>query len=295
MARGRLINTCLWTSKKVAAFSLRHRLLWVGLITTADDQGRGRAEPGIIVGKVFPFEEISHEEIQQALDDFAGAGMIQLYTVEGGKDLYQIMKWWEDKYQGGMRWAWPSEYAPPEGWADRHKYRKGNAVVKENWEADDNGDNEDDNGATADSPRGHGGASAGPAPNGNTNGNDDTNGKDSEGADAPPTSFADWHKLVETQKNRQAVLRRMFVALYPGREPPEYSYLGKVARKVGGAGRLAEWLWLCSPKPPSGDVLAYIQAAAKRDKARGQAQSEPAGYDAIRTYAARHGMEAEAQ
>ena len=62
---------------------------------------------------------------------------------------------------------------------------------------------------------------------------------------SPPVSFTDWLMLVEHEKNRQAVLRRMFIALYPGRTAPEYSYLGKIARIVGGAGRLAEWLWLC--------------------------------------------------
>lgn len=45
--------------------------------------------------------------------------------------------------------------------------------------------------------------------------------------------------------------------MFPGRDPPDFGYVGKIARKVGGAGRLAELMWLASPKPPSGDILAY--------------------------------------
>jgi hypothetical protein len=82
----------------------------------------------------------------------------------------------------------------------------------------------------------------------------------------PTASFQDWHRQVETAENRPAALRAMFEALYPGRDPPSFAYLGKVAKAVGGAGRLAELLWEHSTKPPTGDVLAYIQAAVKKSK-----------------------------
>jgi len=56
----------------------------------------------------------------------------------------------------------------------------------------------------------------------------------------------------------------MIQTLYPNSlDVPSYAYVAKVASKVGGAGRLAELLWQNSAKPPSGDVLAYIQAQAK--------------------------------
>jgi len=56
--------------------------------------------------------------------------------------------------------------------------------------------------------------------------------------------------------------------LYPNRDPPAYGYLGKVAKKVGGAGRLADLLWQHSTRPPTGDLLAYILAVAKRKGAK---------------------------
>jgi len=78
-----------------------------------------------------------------------------------------------------------------------------------------------------------------------------------------PSTFQGWYTALQETKNRSAVLRRMFVALYPAHDAPEFGYLGKVARQVGGVGRLAELLWQHSARPPTGDVLAYCAAAAK--------------------------------
>ncbi len=91
-------------------------------------------------------------------------------------------------------------------------------------------------------------------------------GENNAGPDGPST-FADWQILLEPKSsNRPAVLRKMHESLYPGHDPPSFGYIGKVARKVGGAGRLAELLWQHSTRPPTGDVLAYVQGVAKRGK-----------------------------
>jgi len=82
----------------------------------------------------------------------------------------------------------------------------------------------------------------------------------------PLTNLQDWLAVLRESKNRNAVLRQMFVALYPNHDPPDFGYLGKVARKVGGASRLADLLWHTSARPPNGDVLAYIQGIEKRRK-----------------------------
>jgi hypothetical protein len=79
-----------------------------------------------------------------------------------------------------------------------------------------------------------------------------------------PVSLPEWTERLRDSSNRQAVLVQMIQTLYPNSlDVPSYAYVAKVASKVGGAGRLAELLWQNSAKPPSGDVLAYIQAQAK--------------------------------
>lgn len=90
-----------------------------------------------------------------------------------------------------------------------------------------------------------------------------------DGATSAPATFSEWQALVQEPpdgSNRHAVLRWMFETLYPGRDPPDYGYLGKVAREVGGAGRLADLLWQHSTRPPNGDVLRYILGRVKREK-----------------------------
>jgi hypothetical protein len=94
-----------------------------------------------------------------------------------------------------------------------------------------------------------------------------------------PHNFLEWQTILRDSTNRTSVLRHMCETLYPGLDPPGYSYIGKIARKVGGAGRLADLLWQCTPHPPTGDLLAYIQGVAKNGhngKHVPQAQ-EPAG------------------
>ena len=64
---------------------------------------------------------------------------------------------------------------------------------------------------------------------------------------------------LRESKNKPAKLREIYVLCFGDADTPEYSRLGQVATKVGGAGRLAELFWHYSAKPPTGDILAYIQ------------------------------------
>lgn len=109
------------------------------------------------------------------------------------------------------------------------------------------------------------------------------------GAPATPTTFGGWIDLLRIGRNRNATLRRMFETLYPDHDPPEYSYLGRIARSVGGASRLAQLMWENAARPPVGDVLAYLLAIVKREKA--QAVNEPAGYAGIRAYLEKEGLD----
>ena len=92
--------------------------------------------------------------------------------------------------------------------------------------------------------------------------------QDQESANADdglPRNFQGWHTYIRDAENRgQTVhrLRQMCGALYPGLDPPEYQYVGRVAKRLH-AGRMADLLWQFAPHPPTGDLLAYIQAAAK--------------------------------
>lgn len=79
----RIIKESLCSSEKIASLSDFEFRLWVGLITQADDAGRGDARPAIIKGRVFPFRErLSIKDIDAALQVLAAKGCVSLYTVD---------------------------------------------------------------------------------------------------------------------------------------------------------------------------------------------------------------------
>jgi len=98
-------------------------------------------------------------------------------------------------------------------------------------------------------------------------------------ADTPvptsPSTFQEWQAEIRETKNRPALLRRMCEVLYPGLDPPTFGRIGTVARKVGGAGRLADLLWQCTPHPPTGDLMSYIEGVAKNGNHRNRNKPEP--------------------
>lgn len=80
----RIIKESLCSSEKIASLSDFEFRLWAGLITQADDAGRGDARPAIIKGRVFPFRErLSIKDIDAALQALAAKGCVSLYTVDG--------------------------------------------------------------------------------------------------------------------------------------------------------------------------------------------------------------------
>ena len=89
----RIIKESAFTSDRIAALSDFEFRLWVGLITQADDAGRGDARPAILKGRVFALRErTTVSDIEKALHALAAHGCVSLYTV-GGKPYYVFPSW----------------------------------------------------------------------------------------------------------------------------------------------------------------------------------------------------------
>ena len=133
-----------------------------------DDQGRMKANAAWIRAQVFPYDDVELDMVQNALDLFVASESLQVYEV-GGTRYLQFLNWWTWQKH---TWAWPSKYPPPQDWQDRVCYRKGNTVVKSNW--DDGGakhESESESGdPTLNPSRPHSGASLGSAPSTSTSG-----------------------------------------------------------------------------------------------------------------------------
>ena len=89
----RIIKESICDSEKLAALSDFEFRLWVGLITQADDAGRGDARPAYIKGHVFPFRErVTTKDIDAALHALAAGSCVTLYNV-GGRPYYSFPSW----------------------------------------------------------------------------------------------------------------------------------------------------------------------------------------------------------
>jgi len=141
----RMIAPCIWESEQVTSLTMRQRLLWIGLFSTADDQGRGKALAGLVRARVFPLDDISLGDIDDDMQAIANTGLIILYS-DGERNLYQVKKWWE--YQT-PQWARPSDFAPPDDWVDRIRCRMNNEYIEINWKAEGPEEEKDSSGEQA--------------------------------------------------------------------------------------------------------------------------------------------------
>lgn len=83
MPRIRTIKPGLWSDAKVASLSHDARLLLIGLISFADDEGRFIASPAAVRGYVYPHDHVTDGYVRRQLDAVAKAGIVWLYTADG--------------------------------------------------------------------------------------------------------------------------------------------------------------------------------------------------------------------
>jgi len=269
--------------------SLKAKVLWPMLLASSDDQGRGLAESDAIKWYVCPnVPEITPDDVPDLLGEMVDQGMILVYECERGS-TYQAVRWWE--YQQ-LQWARPSKYTPPEGWTDRIRYSDRGDYHQIGWDTT-GGLSAEDRPKPARKP-----ARKQPPPKVDAQPNptqlnpiEPNPIEDQESAAAPsaiadtlPSTFQGWHLYIKEAENRSQTIHRlhqMCKALYPGLDPPDHGYIGRVAKRLH-AGRLADLLWQTAPHPPTGDLLAYIQGVAKRGNGKAGENSSDITLDVIR-------------
>jgi hypothetical protein len=83
MPRIRTIKPSLWGDPDVCRVSRDARLLMIGLISMADDEGRFLGSPAAIAGYVFPNDSIPASRLRKWLDELARTKLIHLYSIDG--------------------------------------------------------------------------------------------------------------------------------------------------------------------------------------------------------------------
>lgn len=94
-------------------------LLLYRVITFADDQGRLPGHAKYLRSVAFGMrDEISVKKVEVAIGELVDAGFLLRYKGgEGGRELVQVVGWWDLQGSWGRR-AYPSRYPAPPGWSD---------------------------------------------------------------------------------------------------------------------------------------------------------------------------------
>ena len=85
MARKRMIDPNIWESEDFSTLSMLGKILFIGLFSLADDEGRGKANPAFIRSKLFPYtaEKVRVADIETALSEIAHSMSVTFYTGNG--------------------------------------------------------------------------------------------------------------------------------------------------------------------------------------------------------------------
>jgi hypothetical protein len=84
MARIRSLKPQVWQDEKIGHISRDARLLFVGLITLADDEGRFLTLPSVVLGHAFPRDGDAARKLPKWFEELKSAGLIRLYDDEYG-------------------------------------------------------------------------------------------------------------------------------------------------------------------------------------------------------------------
>lgn len=115
MARRRMIDPSIWFDSGFMKMSVYARQLFIGMISYADDEGRGEADPQVLKAKIFPRDEMLSETMERYKAEVAKRTSTVFYWVDDD-EYYQLKKWGE--YQTINR-PYPSHLpAPPSDLSD---------------------------------------------------------------------------------------------------------------------------------------------------------------------------------
>lgn len=88
MARKRMIAPDFWTDEKLGQCSRDERLFFMGLISNADDEGRGRGNIKLLKAAIFPYDDdLKAKDVEEMAISLMGKGMVIFYVAEG-QDFY---------------------------------------------------------------------------------------------------------------------------------------------------------------------------------------------------------------
>lgn len=92
MARIRTVKPSIWTDERFIRLSRDARLLCIGMISHADDEGRLLATATRLAGDIFPADDLKPAQVLRWRAEVERTGMVRIYTV-GGVEYAVFPRW----------------------------------------------------------------------------------------------------------------------------------------------------------------------------------------------------------
>lgn len=93
MARKRMIDPNIWDSADFGKLSNLAKIVFIGLFSLADDEGRGNANSLYLRSHIFPYnEKMRSTDIEVALSEISRNMSIVFYSYDGS-DYYNLLNW----------------------------------------------------------------------------------------------------------------------------------------------------------------------------------------------------------
>lgn len=110
MTRKRMIDPGIWQSEQVGTLPPEGRLLFIGMFSNADDEGRLKASPAYLKAIIFPYDEnLTLKRVEELKQQIASHGLVVLYRSAAQEYLW-LPTW--DRYQK-IKTPSPSQLPPP--------------------------------------------------------------------------------------------------------------------------------------------------------------------------------------
>lgn len=93
MARKRMIDPSMWINEDFGTLSTLAKLVFIGLFSNADDEGKGKASPAYIKAVLFPYnDDLRIADIEKALLEISSKMSVIFYSCDENK-FYTLTSW----------------------------------------------------------------------------------------------------------------------------------------------------------------------------------------------------------
>lgn len=107
MARKRMIDPSIWADEDFGSLSPEAQVLYIGIISNADDEGRLPANPAFLSASIFPFKGLTAEQAKDIRSEVLTRMKSAILYIVDGKEYIELKKWYQ--YQAINR-PTPSKY-----------------------------------------------------------------------------------------------------------------------------------------------------------------------------------------